>query len=44
LAASNGGTIGMRHVVRAIARQYRQEARVLSAAELGPYAGLLQGG
>ncbi|MCI0392746.1 MAG: ATP-binding protein [Acidobacteria bacterium] len=30
------------HVVRAIARQYRREARLLTSSELGPYAPLLQ--
>jgi ATPase family protein associated with various cellular activities (AAA)/winged helix domain-containing protein len=43
LAAADDGTIAMRHVVRAIERQYRQEARVLSAGELGPHATLLRG-
>jgi hypothetical protein len=30
------------HVVRAIARQYQREARLLTASELGPYASLLE--
>jgi hypothetical protein len=30
------------HLVRAIARQYRREARLLTSSELGPYAPLLQ--
>ncbi|MGA9770388.1 MAG: ATP-binding protein [Blastocatellia bacterium] len=30
------------HIVRAIARQYRREARLLTSSELGPYAPLLQ--
>jgi ATPase family associated with various cellular activities (AAA) len=30
------------HIVRAIARQYRREARLLTRSELGPYAPLLQ--
>ena len=30
------------HVVHAIARQYRREARLLTSSELGPYAPLLQ--
>jgi ATP-dependent 26S proteasome regulatory subunit len=35
-------TITIAHVVQAIARQYRREARILTASELGPYATLLQ--
>jgi ATPase family protein associated with various cellular activities (AAA)/winged helix domain-containing protein len=35
-------TITMAHIVRAIARQYRQEARILTTSELGPYAAFLQ--
>ena len=29
------------HVVRAIARQYQREARLLTASELGPYGDLV---
>jgi hypothetical protein len=43
LAAADGcGAIGRSHIVRAIARQYQSEARVLMPAELGVYAGFLQ--
>jgi hypothetical protein len=43
LAAKEGAAkIEMSHVVRGIARQFRREARILSASELGQYASLLQ--
>jgi hypothetical protein len=35
-------TITIAHLVRAIARQYHREARILTASELGPYAAFLQ--
>ena len=35
-------TITIAHIVHAIARQYRREARLLTASELGPYAVFLQ--
>ncbi|CAL9316647.1 AAA family ATPase [Streptomyces sp. SudanB25_2051] len=43
LAAADGGadTIGMRHVVRGVARQFQREARLLRPSELGPHAHLL---
>jgi hypothetical protein len=42
-AAEEGtGAIGKSHIVRAIARQFRREARLLTPVELGPYASLLQ--
>lgn len=42
-AAEDGtGEIGKSHVVRAIARQFRREARLLTPVELGPYASLLK--
>jgi ATP-dependent 26S proteasome regulatory subunit len=45
LAADAGcSSISMAHVVRATARQFRREARVLSISELGPYGALLQEG
>ncbi|HKX30770.1 MAG TPA: ATP-binding protein [Blastocatellia bacterium] len=34
--------ITRRHIVRAVARQYRREARLLTSSELGAYAPLLQ--
>jgi hypothetical protein len=34
-------TITVAHIVHAIARQYRREARLLTASELGPYAAFL---
>jgi hypothetical protein len=44
LFAAEEGTcaIGKSHIVRAIARQFRREARLLTPVELGPYANLLQ--
>jgi ATPase family associated with various cellular activities (AAA) len=43
MAADEGGaTITMSHIVRAIARQYRREARILTASDFGSYAVLLQ--
>jgi hypothetical protein len=42
-AAEEGtGAISKSHIVRAIARQFRREARLLTPVELGPYANLLQ--
>jgi ATP-dependent 26S proteasome regulatory subunit len=35
-------TITMSHIIRAVARQYWREARVLTATDLGPYAAFLQ--
>ncbi|MFV2121226.1 ATP-binding protein, partial [Streptomyces sp. Act-28] len=41
-AADDGGdTIGMRHVVRGVTRQFQREARLLRPSELGPHAHLL---
>jgi ATPase family associated with various cellular activities (AAA) len=42
-ADSKDSTITMSHVIRAAARQFRREARVLTPMELGPYAALVQG-
>ena len=43
LAAQEGADeISKPHVVRAIARQFRREARLLTPKDLGPYANLLQ--
>jgi hypothetical protein len=33
--------IGVRHVVRGVARQFQRESRLLRASELGPYAAVL---
>jgi SpoVK/Ycf46/Vps4 family AAA+-type ATPase len=41
-AAQDCAVIGKAHIVTAIVRQYQLEARVLSAADLGPYASLMQ--
>ncbi len=43
LAAADAGStvIGMRHVVRGVARQFQREARLLRPSELGPHAHLL---
>jgi hypothetical protein len=44
LAADAGSSmISMTHLIRATARQYRRESRVLTPADLGPYRALLQG-
>ena len=45
LIAANAGSpsIGMDHVIRATARQFRREARVLTPSELGAYGAMLQG-
>ena len=43
LAAKDGAAeVGESHVIRAIARQFRREARLLTPADLGPYAKLLR--
>jgi hypothetical protein len=43
LAADAGSdSITIAHVIHAIAQQYRREARLLTASELGPYAVFLQ--
>jgi SpoVK/Ycf46/Vps4 family AAA+-type ATPase len=42
-ADSASPQIGMQHVIRATARQYRREARVLTPTDLGQYGALLQG-
>jgi hypothetical protein len=41
-AEEEAAEIGKSHIVRAIARQFRREARLLTPIELGPYASLLQ--
>ncbi|MFD7816106.1 ATP-binding protein [Streptomyces sp. NPDC059785] len=40
-ADTDSAAIGMRHVVRGVARQYQREARLLRPTELGPHAHLL---
>lgn len=43
LAAKDGAPeVSESHVIRAIARQFRREARLLTPADLGPYARLLR--
>lgn len=43
LAADGGGdAIQMDHMVRGVARQFKREARLLTPAELGPFAPLLK--
>jgi hypothetical protein len=43
LAADEGSEIiRMSHIIRAVTRQYRREARILTANDLGQYASLLQ--
>ncbi|ADI03608.1 AAA family ATPase [Streptomyces bingchenggensis BCW-1] len=46
LAAADGdsATIGMRHIVRGVARQFQREARLLRPTELGSHAQLLDDG
>jgi hypothetical protein len=38
---AEASSIAMRHLIEAIARQFRREARVLTPADLGPYRSLL---
>jgi ATPase family associated with various cellular activities (AAA) len=40
-ADNDSETIGMRHVVKGISRQFQREARLFRPSELGPYAELL---
>jgi hypothetical protein len=40
-ADQDSSTIGMRHVVRGITRQFQREARLFRPSELGPHAALL---
>jgi len=40
-ADADSPTIGMRHVVKGISRQFQREARLFRPSELGPYAELL---
>lgn len=40
-ADTDSPTIGMRHVVKGISRQFQREARLFRPSELGPYAELL---
>jgi hypothetical protein len=40
-ADTDSPSIGMRHVVRGVSRQFQREARLFRPAELGRYAGLL---
>ncbi|MEV6824491.1 ATP-binding protein [Amycolatopsis sp. NPDC051102] len=40
-ADATAASIGMRHAVRGVARQFHREARLLRPAELGPFAHLL---
>jgi hypothetical protein len=40
-AASEGKPIGMTHLVGAVARQFQNESRLLSPAQMGPYATLV---
>ncbi|MCG0288582.1 ATP-binding protein [Streptomyces sp. PSAA01] len=43
-ADADSATIGMRHIVRGVARQFQREARLLRPTELGPHAQLLDDG
>ncbi len=38
IAAREGTSVSMRHIVRGLVRQYQRESRVLSAHDLGPHA------
>jgi hypothetical protein len=40
-ADNSSSSIGMRHIVRGVARQFQREARLLRPSELGPHAALL---
>jgi SpoVK/Ycf46/Vps4 family AAA+-type ATPase len=44
LAASNGGRIGMQHLVRAAQREHQKMGRVLNASDLGNYFESAKGG
>jgi hypothetical protein len=41
LASTNGGRIGMSHLIRATLREHRKTGRVLAPGDVGPYASLL---
>jgi hypothetical protein len=43
-ADQDSATIGMRHVVRGVSRQFQREARLFRPSELGPHAHLLDNG
>ena len=41
LAADDGGTVTMTHLVTAVQREYRKLGRLTLESELGPYWGML---
>ena len=41
LAAADGGSIGMGHLIRATRREYQKLGKMVTEAEFGPYIGLL---
>ncbi|WP_395403610.1 ATP-binding protein [Arthrobacter sp. UC242_113] len=44
LAAEDGGTVTMRHLVTAVQREYRKLGRLMLESEFGPYWGMLSTG
>jgi SpoVK/Ycf46/Vps4 family AAA+-type ATPase len=40
LAAANGGTVNMAHLIRATKREYQKMGKIVAAGEFGEYAGL----
>jgi ATPase family associated with various cellular activities (AAA) len=44
LAADDGGTVTMRHLVTAVQREYRKLGRLMLESEFGPYWGMLSTG
>ena len=42
MAASNGGVVGMAHIVTALKREYRKLGKLCSRSEFGPYYGLVR--
>ena len=43
MAAENGGTIGIEHIIRATRREYQKIGRLCNEADFGPYFDLLKG-
>ena len=43
LAAEDGGAIAMRHIVRAVKREYQKLGKLVTAAEFGPYFAAARG-
>ena len=43
LAASDEEAVGMQQILRALRNEYRKSGKRLTASELGPYGGSVQG-